>query len=71
MVSPIPIRVRSTWIPRGPRGFTVHNGIRDLPELPRSDVWYPSALTDAMAERDLQPELDDMHLFFEEVAAPG
>jgi hypothetical protein len=62
--TPVPIRVRATFVEGGPAGFSVPAMLRDFPGAPRSRTWYPSALADALAESDLRPGQPDMELFF-------
>lgn len=62
LVSDIPIRVRVTWIGRGPTGYAQQPGFRNRAFLPVPDVWYPSALANALAGERLV-EQDDMNIF--------
>jgi len=64
--SPVTIRIRVTWIPDGPRGFALHNLVWNSDRFEHHDIWYPSALADALAGEDLQPGEDDINLFFRE-----
>lgn len=59
----VPIRVRVSWVERGPTAFAVPRGVRNAPHLPVANVWYPSALASSLAgERD--SEQDDINIFF-------
>lgn len=62
--SPVPIRVRATFVQEGPAGYSIPGVIRDFPGAPRTGAWYASALADALAGFDLQPGRADMELFF-------
>ncbi|MEM9739165.1 MAG: hypothetical protein AAF829_04790 [Pseudomonadota bacterium] len=62
LVTPAPIHIHLTWIPRGPTGFATMNGARNQPHLPVADVWYPTALSHALAGTRLNPA-DDMNIF--------
>jgi len=62
LVSDVPVRVRVTWIERGPTGYAQQPGFRNRDFLPVADVWYPSALANALTGRRLV-EQDDMNIF--------
>jgi hypothetical protein len=64
VASEVPVRVRVTFVEGGPAGFAVPNVVRDFEGAPIPDTWYPSALADALAGRDLQPDQPDFELFF-------
>ena len=67
LVTSVPIRIRVGWIRgNGPDGFCFPNAVRNFDGAPHRDVWYPSALADAVAGRDLQPGEDDMNIFIKE-----
>jgi hypothetical protein len=62
--SEVPIRLRVAFVEGGPAGFALPNVVRDFEGAPVPDTWYPSALADAIAGRDLQPDQPDFELFF-------
>ncbi len=62
LVSDVPIRVRVSWIPRGPTGFAYQAAYRNRDFLPKSDVWYPSALANALAGERIMDQ-DDINIF--------
>lgn len=62
--SPVPIRARVTFVEGGPAGYAVPNVVGNFDGAPEPDTWYPSALADAIAGRDLQPDAIDFELFF-------
>ncbi len=57
-----PIKIHVQWIQRGPTGFALPNGVRNLPHLPVADVWYPTALANALAGARAN-DSDDMNIF--------
>lgn len=62
LVSDPTIKIRVSWIKRGPTGFAVPRAVRNLPHLPIQNVWYPTALANSLqGKRD--SELDDMNIF--------
>lgn len=62
LVSDTDIRVHVSWIPRGPTGFATQRLVRNAAHLPVQNVWYPSALANALAgTRDQNG--DDMNIF--------
>ncbi len=62
LVSDAPIRIHVSWIPRGPTGFATQRLVRNQPHLPEQDVWYPTALANALdGVRD--SDADDMNIF--------
>lgn len=62
LVSDVPIRIRVSWIPRGPTGFAYQAAVRNRDFLPKRDVWYPSALANALAGERLT-DGDDINIF--------
>ena len=59
----VPIRVRVSWVERGPTAFALPRGVRNAAHLPVANAWYPSALANTLAgERD--SEQDDINIFF-------
>ncbi|MCL7979244.1 MAG: hypothetical protein M8865_05045 [marine benthic group bacterium] len=62
--SPVPIRARVTFVDGGPAGYALPNVIDNFEAAPEPDTWYPSALADAIAGRDLQPGEIDFEIFF-------
>ena len=62
LVSAAPIHIHLTWIPRGPTGFATMNGARNESHLPVANVWYPTALSNALAGAR-QSDADDMNIF--------
>ena len=62
LVTNAEIKIRVTGIERGPTGFALPRGVRNLPHLPFADTWYPTALANALnGKRD--NDLDDMNIF--------
>lgn len=62
LVTEAEIKIRVTGIERGPTGFALPRGVRNLPHLPMQDTWYPTALANALAgKRDSNQ--DDMNIF--------
>ena len=56
------IKIRVTGIERGPTGFALPRGVRNLQHLPMRDTWYPTALANALnGKRD--NDQDDMNIF--------
>ena len=56
------IKIRVTGIERGPTGFALPRGVRNLPHLPIQNTWYPTALANALdGKRD--SDQDDMNIF--------
>ena len=65
LVSDVPIKIHVTWIQNGPTGFALPNGTRNEPHLPMRNVWYPSALSNAL-RGDRVNDADDMNIFLRE-----
>ena len=68
LISNVPIKLNITWgdaSSLGVLGITISNGIKDFPNAPYSNVWYPSCLADAFAGYDLQPSDTDMDIFLD------
>lgn len=68
LISSVPIKLNITWgnaSSLGVLGITISNGIKDFPNAPYSNVWYPSCLADAFAGYDLQPSDTDMDIFLD------
>lgn len=62
LATDIELKIKVTGIERGPTGFALPRGVRNLDHLPLKDTWYPTALASALkGERD--SELDDMNIF--------
>ena len=64
--SRVPIRVRAEWSPldRSTLGSAGPFLLRNFPGAPVRDVWYPSALADDLAGRDLGDGEPDIEAFF-------
>ncbi len=64
--SDVPVRVDAAWTPLG--GGTLGSAgpylVRDFPEAPSWGVWYPAALADALASRDLSDDNPDIDASF-------
>lgn len=61
--SPVPIRIDAYWksLPSGAVGSASSNGVvRDFPGAPRPSTFYPMALADVKAGRDLYPSRSDI-----------
>ena len=68
LVSPVVITVLAEWKPL-PSPFTLGGAMaadyyRDEPEFPYARTWYPSALANQLAGRDLNPSLPDIKASF-------
>jgi hypothetical protein len=64
LLSSAPIRIRVTFTRLEAKATTISNPINGLPGVLPGDTWYPMALADALAGRDLAPRQDDMQIFF-------
>ena len=62
LVTEAPIAIHVSWIERGPTGFAFPNAVRNEAHLPVKDVWYPTALANALAGARAS-EADDMNIF--------
>jgi hypothetical protein len=65
LVSDVPINVHVTWIQNGPTGFALPNGVRNESHLPVQNVWYPTALSNALRGARVD-DTDDMNIFLRE-----
>jgi large repetitive protein len=68
LVSSVPIKVNVNWVNATSLGFlgvSISNGVKDFPNAPFSDVWYPSSLADALAGTDLIPTETDMDVYLD------
>jgi hypothetical protein len=67
--SPQQIDVTAIWGANLPgfSAFTVPNAIENFPNAPMNNVWYPAALADRLTNQDLQPNDEDLTLFFAQV----
>lgn len=67
VTSTVPIRVRASWEPADDPdvlGATAPRVIANFERRPTSNTWYASALADALAGRDLDPDHPDMEASF-------
>jgi len=64
--SPQQIDVTAIWGANLPgfTAFSVPNMIENFANAPMDNVWYPSALADALINQDLQPNDEDLTIFF-------
>lgn len=69
IASGVPIRLRVTFRPLGAKAITIPNPVRGFPGAVDGSTWYPSALADALAGRDLDPSSQDMEIFFSDEVA--
>lgn len=62
----VPIRIEATWEPlgSGTLGSAGPLVIRDFEGAPSPDVWYPAALADQFAGKDLTPDSPDIEASF-------
>jgi hypothetical protein len=63
----VTIDVSAVWGATLPQNFTaicIPNAIQSFLNAPAANVWYPSALADNLANQDLQPNDEDMTVFF-------
>lgn len=68
LVSDVPIKVNVNWINATSLGFlgvSISNGVKDFPNAPYNNVWYPSSLADAIAGTDLNPNETDMDVYLD------
>lgn len=68
LVSPVAITVLAEWKPM-PSPFVLGGAMaadyyRDEPEFPSANTWYPSALANQLAGRDINPSLPDIKASF-------
>ncbi len=63
LVSQVPIRVNIVYISWQALGTSIASPIRNFPGAVDSSTWYPYALADAIAGRDLRPGEDDITIF--------
>jgi len=64
--SSIPVQITATWGVNIP-GFSavcIPNPIENFQNAPVGNVWYPSALADKLANRNLKQNEPDMNVFF-------
>ncbi len=66
LLSEAPIRIRVRFARLESKATTISNPINSLEGVLPGDTWYPMALADALAARDLAPNQYDMEIFFSE-----
>lgn len=64
IASDVPIRIRVSFRSLEAKASTVPNPVRGFPGARDGETWYPAALADALAGRDLDPSAYDMEIFF-------
>lgn len=66
IATPVPIRVAARWAPLGSTtlGTAGPYLVRNAASAPQRDTWYPSALADALAGRDLDARTPDIDAAF-------
>lgn len=66
--SPVPIAIDACWATNLPSGVLGHSGAlnywRDFTNAPKSNVWYPSALANALYGIDLDPSEADIYIAY-------
>lgn len=72
------IDVTAIWgatLPPGLTAICIPNAIEDFLNAPVNNTWFPSALADKFANQDLQPQDEDLTVFFSQAvnwsAGPG
>jgi hypothetical protein len=72
------IDVTAIWgaaLPPTLTAICIPNAIEDFQNAPVNNTWYPSALADKLANQDLQPQDEDLTVFFSQAvnwnAGPG
>jgi len=65
-IRPTNLNVTAIWGANLPgfTAFSVPNMIENFANAPMDNVWYPSALADALINQDLQPNDEDLTIFF-------
>ena len=62
----VPIEITATWGVNlhGFNAVCVPNPAENFPNAPVTNVWYPSALADKLANQDVKPNEPDLNIFF-------
>jgi len=68
LVSPVTIKVNVFYVAWQSLGTAIASPIKNFPGAPKSDIWYPYALADAITGVDQMPGEDDMTIFLDNSA---
>lgn len=71
LVSSVPIKINAYFVNGTGFGFlgvAITNGVRNFPNAPLQNTWYPASLADALAGTDLQPNETDIDIYLDSTA---